>query len=274
MADPNAADRAGLYLGRARPGVVFGQEYSFYSGNPTIPNSFTGNLTLGATVSGPGAFLINGVGPVLMPPESCDEPVLIVQSVVDSPSSLVITIEISNLLPTDTLILFNNFGVALTPSNVQVIPGAVELTFPGTDTLPAGTYALKAIRDGNPDCFDIQYGVFTNSGDVCLLDAGSWGFLMSPFPPVVSPGPVNTRITGSGFTSCTISVEVDLLFAVGPSPATLPVSSLVVVDDNNITFTVDGTAVFTPSVYEAVVSCDDNPGCEDTADNNIVWNLS
>lgn len=270
MADPNAADRARLYLGRAQQGTVLGRSYNFYTGNPTVPTSFTGNLALGATTGGPADFLINGVGPVLVPPETCDEPIVILQNVNEGVTMVVVTIALSNLLPTDTFVLFNSFGNAFSPSDIQSVPMGVELTFPGTDFLPSGTYALKVIREGDPECFGIEYGVLTVAGVACTVDATTWTLPGGvPFPPSVFPAPTATQLVGSGFLSCTIDVTVERV--AGGGPPTLVVSALIVVDDNTLTFTVDGTPVLPFGVYEARVSCTDIPGCEDLADNLIVF---
>lgn len=274
MADPNSAERATLYLGRAQQGTVFNREFNFYPGSATVPNSFTGNQALGATSGGPGAFIINGIGPALVG-EACDEPVILVTNVVFGDDNVFIFIEMSNVSPTDTFIIFNANGDAFKASNVSPSGGNWVLTFPDSALLPSGSYALKVIREGDLDCFDIEYNVFNIAGAVCAIDAGAWTFSGGvPFPPVVFPNPRATQIVGSGFTTCMISVQVNLLVSVGPSPGTLPVIGLTVINDNLLTFTVDGTTAGVPSTYEAVVICDDVPGCQDTADNFISWGFA
>ena len=60
--------RTKLYLGSAEQGTVFGRKFSFYSGSPTTPVSFTGNQILGVGSNGPGANIIDGIGPPLVQP--------------------------------------------------------------------------------------------------------------------------------------------------------------------------------------------------------------
>ena len=272
MADPNSAERARLYLSRAQQGTVFNREFNFYPGNATVPNSFTGNQALGASTNGPGAFIINGVGPVLVA-EECEEPVIVLTNVVFGDDNVFIFIEMSNILPTDTFIIFNTSGNAFAALSVSPSGGNWVLTFPGSDLLPPGTYALKVIREGDLDCFAVEQNVFNISGGVCLIDAGPWtnpGGI--PFFPIFFPGPIPTEITGSGFTTCTIDVEVISMVAIVP---TLPVIGLTVINDNLLSFTVDGSASFPfGGIYQARVFCTDIPGCEDFADNTIRFGLS
>ena len=53
-------DRTGFYTSTGQVGVVAGQPFTFFSGSPTDPPSFTGNQILVAGGRGIGANLLNG----------------------------------------------------------------------------------------------------------------------------------------------------------------------------------------------------------------------
>ena len=269
------ASRTQLYLGSAEQGIVFNRKMSFYSGSPTSPTSFTGNQILGVSSNGPGASIINGVGPVLTVPIPCNE--VVVESVsflvfLEPPTTI---LQVSyNAQEDDILVMFiPGTGTRMAFDFVTVTPG-VGLSAKLQSDPPPGTYTLKIMRASDPvGCFYLQPNFYTVEGVVCTIDAGAWTLPGGvPFPPFifgVGP-PVAVEITGSGFLSCTIGVSVDLAGFPGPPP-TQAVTSLVVVDDNTITFDVSRVGIGGGATYEATVFCTDLGGCADVADNTIFF---
>lgn len=255
----NTTDRAILYLNRAEDDLVFGRPLAFYPGEPTIPNSFTGNLALGANTNGPGAFLLDGIGPPIEIPLDCDEPIIIIDSVVIGDDNLFITVQFSNIEGDDIFVLFGSNGVAYSPSNVQATEDGWQLTFPDPDLIPPGVYNLKVIREGNLECFAISYGVYTQVAPACDIEVTDMvGDGVFPNPPL-SPGDTDATVTisGSGFLSGPLTVTITPFFG-GPNP--LNVDSVAVGDDNTLTVQFDADP-FQTGTYGVRVELTSDPTC-------------
>lgn len=154
----NAAARAQLYRERGVNGVVLNREFAFFPGAATIPNSFTGNLVLGGATGGPGANLLDGIGPPILDVEPCED--LVVESILCVLIGDTLNVTVTyNVLPGDIYVLFNTTtGQQLLP--VSVVPfggGAVasfDLTSPPAD---GGSWSFKIMRVANPRvCFFVK----------------------------------------------------------------------------------------------------------------------
>ena len=264
-----AQPRVAYYRGRVESGAYLNKPLSFYPGAPTVPQSFTGNLIAVGNGNGPGAKILNGIGPAQTEEIPCVDPVitsLMTFSFPAMPDTLGITV-LYNVEPGDLLFVFNtSTGQVIYPATVSPVAGGFALTFDLTSP-PAdvGSWTFKVVRAGNPNCFAIRSGVYVVTGTVCSLTADAWTLSGGlPFPELgflAGTSPV-TWITGSGFTGCTLDVTVELFISFNPAPPTLPVIGLTVTNDNLIEFTVDGSGVATNATYQAVISCTDIPGCE------------
>jgi len=259
----NNIARTKLYLGSAEQGVVFGRTLNFYSGAPTTPVSFTGNQILGVNSDGPGANIINGIGPGILI-SACDEPVLIVTAIIAGDDNLFVSVALSNLLPGDVFVLFNTNGNAFSPSQIDIILGGLNLTFPDPDLLPAGSYSLKVIREGNPDCFDIVYNIYNVAGTVCAITTTA---MSSPTSfPVFPPGPPGSPggffpqidVVGTGFLTGPLTITLTNSFP--PFDIIIP-ASVTIGDDMNLMFSFFGNGV--DGFYSVRVALTAEPTCFD-----------
>jgi len=275
MAGSDEQERIAYYQSRKQVGPYLQRLYSFFPGQPTVPNNETANKAIYINNGrGPGDKILNGITPFVPEPLPCDEVVLTNLSAVFVDPTLTVTIE-WNLLPGDIITLFNtSSGQVLVPSLVTPILGGLSLEFDMTaPPVTAGLWSLKIARADNLDCFAVRNGIFQFTGAVCAIDAGAWTFPGGvPFGgPVFGAGlPISVEITGSGFLSCPIGVSVDR-DGLGGAPATQTVSSLVVVNDNLITFDVSRDGIMNFGTYLATVFCTDAPGCSDEADNILFY---
>lgn len=270
MAGPNnAANQAArqqLYLSRAQNGIVLGRTIAFYPGAPTTPNSFTGNLALGASSGGPASFLVNGAGPPIVAPIPCDVPVISEVVVSILPDNISIIVTYSNPDPdTDIYLLFapstgSSFGA------VQTTPGPgldqVTLLFPDEDVLPGGVYSLKIMRASDPKrCFGLRTNVVAVEGFVCTLDITTMtGDGIFPNPAIVAGTTNNTiALVGVGFLSGTILADILRVFG-GPPGVPLPVDMVTVIDDNNLTIQLD-TLITSTGGYGVRLTLFEEPTC-------------
>jgi hypothetical protein len=256
----NDIARTKLYLGSAEQGTVFGREFSFYSGAPTTPVSFTGNQILGAASDGPGANIIDGIGPVL-DATVCSEPTLTVVSVVLG-DPIVITVAFEGIQPGDVFVLFNLSGDSYGPSSITPTFGGLELTFPDESLLPAGTYSLKVIRDNNLECFDVESNIYTITGTVCAISitdlTSPTGFpVIPPGPPGFPGGSFTVDLVGAGFLSGPLTVTIGPNFF--PPNDTIIPDSVTVIDDNNMS--IDFTGNFNSGIYGVTVALTADPTC-------------
>lgn len=241
----NQAARQRLYLSRARTGTVLGRTFAFYSGKPSTPNSFTGNLVLGASSGGPASNLIDGVGPPITTPIPCDVPLISAVVVTILPDNVEVEVTYANPDPdTDIYLLFApGTGASFAPLQVTPGPGAgqVTLLFPDDDDLPGGIYTLKIMRASDPTrCFAIRAGILTIIGFVCTIDIlNMTGDGVFP-NPVLSPGDLGLTVAlmGSGFLSGPLTVVFENTF---PPFNGLDITLVTVVDDNNLTIDFDAT---------------------------------
>ena len=156
---PNSVARAKLYLERGQNGVVLNREFAFYSGKATQPNSFIGNLILGTTTNGPGANLIDGIGPPIVEREPCEE--IIVESIICDLVGDILTVTfLYNDLPGDIYVLFNtSTGQQLAPVSVTpLLGGGVDVVFDVTSPpADAGAWTFKTMRLATPKrCFYVK----------------------------------------------------------------------------------------------------------------------
>lgn len=155
----DAATREELYAERGRNGVVLGRSFTFYSGTPTTPTNFTGNLLLGAHSNGAGANLLNGVGPTIETAVPCED--IIIESIsCELGEEGVLHVMVAyNLLSDDIYALFNtDTGQMLTPLSANVVGGEIDLVF-NVSSPPAdvGAWSFKIMRLANPAvCFFVQ----------------------------------------------------------------------------------------------------------------------
>jgi hypothetical protein len=258
------AARAGLYLSRGRPGRVLNRDFTFYQGSATVPNSFTGNQILGQPTGGAAAGLIDGIGPP-QPGTPCDEPTVLDVQTVFADDGPIFFVTYNNPLSDDIYVFFNTTGFSFGPTGTfSSGPDTIGLAL-FDFTPPPGVYALKIIRAADRSCFAVRGNVTSTAPPPCLLEANEWvlpggGGLPNP----VGPGPSSllTEVSGSGFTTCTVSVSVNFVFGVGGFPPTLPTSALTIIDDNRLQFSVDVPSFAGgPAFYSVLVGCADNPGC-------------
>lgn len=275
MAGSDEQERIAYYQSREQVGPYLSKLYSFFPGQPTIPNNATANKAIYINNGlGPGAKILNGITPFVPAELPCDEVIITNLQVAFVDPTLTISI-VYNLMPPDDIItLFNtSTGQVLSPVAYLPIVGGIAVEFDVTSP-PAtvGSWSLKIARLSDPaKCFTVRNGIFQLAGAVCAIDAGAWtnpggipfgGFIFGVGPPL----PV--EIAGSGFLSCPIGVSVDRTGGSG-GPLTQTVSSLVVVNDNLITFDVSRDAITSSAAYLATVFCTDASGCSDEADNPI-----
>lgn len=265
MAGPgDAADREKLYTERGQNGVVLGRRFAFYSGAPTVPDSFTGNLALGAYANGAGASIIDGIGPPIEEVVPCEE--VVVESITcDVFDDLNVTV-LYNVLPDDIYILFNtSTGQVLKPLSVTPIVGGVVVVF-DDDSPPAdaGSWSFKIMRAANPAaCFFVKGGCLVIAGAVCDIEITDMtGDGVFPPGPPLFPGTSGTvAVTGSGFLSGG-PVTVTMPRAPGPPGPDITVDLVVIIDDNNMT--VDFTTPGVDGFYGLTVTLDSDPLCTDS----------
>jgi len=267
-----AQARIAYYQERRQLGAYLGDPLFFYPGASTVPQNATANLIAIGDGNGPGAKILNGIGPVV-PVAECDEVVITDLQVAFVDPTLTVNV-VYNVLPGDIITLFNtNSGQVLVPTLVTPILGGLSLEFDMTaPPVTAGSWSFKIARAENLDCFAVRNGIFQFTGAVCAIDAGAWTYLGGvPFGPVLGAGPpISAQITGSGFLSCPIGVSVER-DGMGSAPLNQTVSSLVVVNDNLITFDVSRDGIVNFGTYLAIVFCTDAPGCSDEADNTLFY---
>jgi len=238
---PNAVARSKLYLERGQNGVVINREFAFYSGKATQPNSFTGNLILGTGTNGPGANLIDGIGPPIVERQPCEE--ILVESIVCDlvGDTLTVTV-IYNVLPGDIYVLFNtSTGQQLVPVSVTPIGGGVDVVFDVTSPpADAGSWTFKTMRVANPkNCFFVKSNCVVVAGSVCLITLLTLvGDGVPPNPALFPGNPGTVSLTGAGFLSGALTVTIPPVFG-GFTPFT--VDLVTIIDDNtmDIDFTSD-----------------------------------
>ena len=258
-----AAARARLYLERAQIGQVFARTLAFYSGAPTEPTSFTGNLVLGTHSGGVGAALIDGIGPPIEEVVPCDEPDIFDISVVFGADNVFVTVTYENQLPDDVYILFNTTtGQSFGAVSFMQTPPTVLITFPDNDDLPPGLYSLKILRADNADCFAVRKGIFIIAAPVvCTINIAGWsgdGIFPNPF---LNPGDTDltVAVTGTGFLNGPLTVTIfPVLFATN----NLNIDSVIVADDNNLTVQFDADPVET-GTYAIRIELTADPSCFD-----------
>ena len=212
-----------------------------YPGQPTIPNSATGNLVINAGGAGVGADLLSGIGPVLEVPLACNE---ITISSVGPPTSftagdglVVVEIEYNDPLESDGIIIFQLGTGSIIPIVSRTItgPSTIELELNIIDSLTGGSYALKVVRSSDPkSCFAIKYSAFEIEVPVVctltLTDLSGDG--VPPNGGIFAGNTDNTvSLVGTGFLSGPLTVTIDRVFG---GPLTLPIDFVTVNDDNNL----------------------------------------
>lgn len=256
----NDAARAQLYANTAKTGIVFNRELTFYSGSPTTPVSFTGNQALGVSSGGPGAFLINGIGPLVEPVIPCDEPVILNLNLIFADEATIVFVEYTNPLPDDIYVLFSTTGVAYAPFGVGMVGDDITLTFPAGTDLPPGAYSLKILRASDPkNCFTVRRNIIISEAPTCDIEVTGWsGAGIFPNPPL-SPATddVVVSVTGSGFLSGPLTVTI---FPVFFGTANLNIDSVTVIDDNNLDVQFDTDPIETGN-YGIRVELTSDPTC-------------
>ena len=162
MAGSDEQERIAYYQSRKQVGPYLQRLYSFFPGQPTVPNNETANKAIYINNGrGPGDKILNGITPFVPEPLPCDEVVLTNLSAVFVDPTLTVTIE-WNLLPGDIITLFNtSSGQVLVPSLVTPILGGLSLEFDMTaPPVTAGLWSLKIARADNLDCFAVRNGIF------------------------------------------------------------------------------------------------------------------
>jgi len=260
------AARLAYYQSRRKVGRYLNRNLSFYSGAPSIPQSFTGNLLLVAGGTGPGAKILNGIEPFVPTPLPCEEPIItsLVTAIGDDLSVTVLY----NVEPGDVYVLFNTSdGTTLPILSVIPVVGGVVVTF-DDDSPPAtpGSYTFKIIRAGNLDCFTTRSNVFQIFPAVCLIVVtGMSGDGVFPNFPLI-PGSLghSVTVTGSGFLAGPLTITIVNNF---PPFNTLIPTLITVVDDNTIT--IDFDAPFSDGFYEVTVALTSDPTCFGVAPGSI-----
>jgi hypothetical protein len=263
MAGNEEQERIAYYQSREQVGPYLDKLYSFFPGQPTLPNNETANKAIYINNGlGPGAKIINGIKPYVPPALPCDDVIItsLVGNFVDPALFLNI---LWNLLPGDIITLFNtSTGQVLTPVAVSPIVGGLEVEF--DMTLPpatAGSWSLKIARAENLDCFAVRSNAFQLISAVCALSVTGIG---PPASPVSPPGPPGfpggvgffIELTGTGFLTGALTIEVINNF--------FPFNTLVgygilVINDANLTFLFDGSGV--TGLYGVRVSLTADPTC-------------
>jgi hypothetical protein len=194
--------RSELYNDRRQFGRVNSQKYTFYSGQPTIPKSATGDLILGATTQGVAGLLLNGVGEGFREDEiPCEEPKILTTVpfpllVTQGDGTVTLEVTYENPQPDDIFQLFTVGGATIPIVNVTSIgPDTVELElFIGTQFV--GPYTLRISRADDPEnCFSIRQNVVLVSS-VCVL------------PSILSFGPPTSASQGDGLVLVPVNYNV------------------------------------------------------------------
>lgn len=235
MAGPgDAGGREELYTERGQNGIVLAREFAFYPGAPTIPDNFTGNLILGAQGNGPGAFLLDGIGPPIRETVACED--VVIESLVCNVVGDTLTVTaLYNVLAGDIYVLFNtSTGQQLLPQSVTPVVGGVDIVFDVTSP-PAdeGAWSFKVMRLANPKgCFFVKPNCFVIAPVVCLITLTTLtGDGVFPNPPLFPGNSGTVSLTGSGFLSGALTVTMPVAFF-GFTPFT--VDLVTVIDDNNM----------------------------------------
>jgi hypothetical protein len=259
-----AQARIAYYQERRKLGAYLNNPLYFYPGAATVPQSFTGNLIAYGGGNGPGAKIINGIGPAIPAPPPCDEPI-ITSLIINAAAPDILNMDVEyNVLPGDIYFVFNvPTGQVLYPQSVTPIAGGVQVEFDMTSP-PAdgGSWTFKIIRADDEACFAIRSGVYVTAAAGCALEVTD---LSSPTGfPVSPPGPpgfpfgsfFGIEVTGSGFTTGPLAVTLINNF---PPNNTIVASAVNVIDDNNLTF--DFTGDGTSGLYAVRVTLISDPTC-------------
>lgn len=267
-----AVNRTQFYLSRGTVTRYLDKKVTTYPGAPTIPNSATGNNVVYGGGNGVGAKLLPGVGPVIVPPLSCNE---ILISSVGPPTSFnagdgetVVPISYNEPLESDIYVVFQlGTGIQIPVVDAEIVGASdVELTLDLISSLGGGAYALKIIRASDPkNCFTIRYNAFdVTAAAVCTLTITDMtGDGIFPSAPL-SPGDLDNviSVTGTGFLDGTLTATIFQVF--GDPPGTdLPIDLINVIDDNNLTIQFD-TFGDSDGSYGLTLSVNEIPGCEAT----------
>ena len=234
MAGPgDAAGREELYTERGQNGIVLARAFAFYPGAPTIPTSFVGNLILGVQGNGPGAYLLDGIGPPIRETTPCED--IIINGVVCTLVGDTLTVTaLYNVLAGDIYILFNTTtGQVLQPTSVTPVVGGVDVVFDVTSPPAApGAWSFKIMRVANPkDCFFVKPNCHVIVGcTISLLTLTGDG--VDPNPPIFAGNSGTVALTGSGFLSGPLTVTIPVSFG-DPGPFTVDVVNII--DDSNMT---------------------------------------
>jgi len=235
MAGPgDATNRERLYAENAREGRVLGRDFTFYSGAATTPTSYTGNLVLGTSGDGPGAYLLDGVGPPIPDVAPCEE-VVVASLVCDLVGDDLTVTLLYNAVAGDVYVLFNT-GTAqlLKPTSVTPVVGGVEVVFdvtsPPTD---AGSWSFKVMRAANPTgCFAVRSGCLVIAPVVCTISlTGISGDGVFPNVPLMPGDSGTVSLTGTGFLSGALTVTMPVAFG---GPTSFTVDLVTVIDDSNM----------------------------------------
>lgn len=264
------AARRHLYLSRAQNGTRLARTLAFYPGSPTIPNSYTGNLILGASSDGPAAHLIDGVGPPVADVVPCDRPLISDVEVDTEGANVTVVVMYANPDPdSDVYLLFSTTSsLSFTPLSVVEGPGLsqVTLTFPDFALFGAGFYSLRIARASDPrTCLDVRGGLINVEGPTCTLELlllegdGVQGFAL----PIADGTTDNTvQITGAGFLDGPLTVQI----VGGDVPQTLNITNENIINDSTLELTFDavGSEAPDPATGEYVVSVarDDLAECD------------
>jgi len=263
----NPADeqaRIDYYQSREQVGAYLSKLYSFFPGQPTIPNNATANKAIYINNGrGPGDKILNGITPFVPEALPCDEVIITDLGVVFADPSLFVSLVYNLMPPGDIITLFNtSTGQVLTPVGYSPIPGGVEVEFDMTSPpATAGLWSLKITRAENLDCFVVRSGIFQLTGPICALAVTGIG---PPATPVSPPGPPGfpggvgffIELTGVGFLTGPLTIEVITVFGF---PTTLVGYSIIVIDDTSLTFLFDGDG--TEGFYGVRVSLTADPTC-------------
>jgi hypothetical protein len=266
MANPDEQqERIAYYQSRVQVGPYLDKLYSFFPGQPTLPNNQTANKAVYVgDGSGPGAKILNGIHPFVPPVLPCDEVIITDLQIVFPDPALFISI-VWNLLPGDIISLFNtSTGQVLAPVSVSPIVGGLEVEFDMTSP-PAtgGSWSLKIARATNLDCFAVRNDIFQLTGAVCSLSitdlTSPTGFpVIPPGPPGFPGGSFTVDLVGVGFLSegpVTVTIGPNLF----PPNDTIIPTLVTITDDNNMSL--DFTGNFNSGVYGVTVALTADPTC-------------
>lgn len=195
--------RSEFYNDRRQFGTVNSQKYTFYPGQPTQPNSATGNLILGATTQGVAGLILNGIGEGFREEEiPCVDPVI---RVVSPPTTIVtqgdgsVTFEVTYDNPqADDIFQLFAIGGALLPivGVTSVGPDTVEIEIFVGATQFVGPYTLRVSRATDPaNCFS------THPLTVVVLTA-------CVIPTIFSFGPPTSATQGDGFVLVPVTYNI------------------------------------------------------------------